>query len=222
MSIELALRLTEIGLGLALIQRGIEHIAIGEWRLFGPQGVLACLLALGLAPTFAAVGLLGLGLIQLLRFQGPFNGGADKMALLILTCLTVARVWPDLAALALGYLAIQLVLSYFVSGWVKLRSPEWRSGAALTEVFAFSAYPVSKALRALAWRSRVMRIGSWAVISFEVAFPLALLHPTALGVALSLAALFHLANACLFGLNRFLWVWLAAYPSLIWFQVVLI
>jgi hypothetical protein len=36
--------------------------------------------------------------------------------------------------------------------------------------------------------------------------------------ALALTAAFHLANACLFGLNRFLWVWLAAYPSLIWLQ----
>jgi hypothetical protein len=35
---------------------------------------------------------------------------------------------------------------------------------------------------------------------------------------LALAAAFHLANACLFGLNRFFWVWLAAYPSLIWLQ----
>jgi hypothetical protein len=32
------------------------------------------------------------------------------------------------------------------------------------------------------------------------------------------AAAFHLANACLFGLNRFLWIWLAAYPPLLWFQ----
>ena len=34
--------------------------------------------------------------------------------------------------------------------------------------------------------------------------------------ALALAAVFHTANACLFGLNRFLWAWLAAFPALIW------
>ena len=34
----------------------------------------------------------------------------------------------------------------------------------------------------------------------------------------SLATLFHLGNALLFGLNRFFWIWLAAYPALLWFQ----
>jgi hypothetical protein len=38
----------------------------------------------------------------------------------------------------------------------------------------------------------------------------------ALTGALCVAALFHLANAVLFGLNRFLWVWIASYPSILW------
>jgi hypothetical protein len=33
---------------------------------------------------------------------------------------------------------------------------------------------------------------------------------------MALAACFHLANAALLGLNRFLWVWVAAYPALYW------
>jgi hypothetical protein len=37
-------------------------------------------------------------------------------------------------------------------------------------------------------------------------------------IGLTLAALFHFVNACLFGLNRFFWIWLAAYPSLLWLQ----
>ena len=37
-------------------------------------------------------------------------------------------------------------------------------------------------------------------------------------IGLSFATLFHFANACLFGLNRFFWIWLAAYPSLLWLQ----
>ena len=37
-------------------------------------------------------------------------------------------------------------------------------------------------------------------------------------VPLLLAAAFHLSNAMLFGLNRFFWIWLCAYPSLIWLQ----
>jgi hypothetical protein len=37
-------------------------------------------------------------------------------------------------------------------------------------------------------------------------------------LALILAAWFHIANACLFGLNRFVWFWVAAYPSILWLQ----
>jgi hypothetical protein len=55
-------------------------------------------------------------------------------------------------------------------------------------------------------------------MGFEVLFPLALLHPLALYAGLVIAATFHLANAFLFGLNRFFWIWICAYPSLIWFQ----
>jgi uncharacterized protein YhhL (DUF1145 family) len=59
---------------------------------------------------------------------------------------------------------------------------------------------------------------SWGIIIFELIFPLALLNQTILIIALVIAALFHLANACLFGLNRFFWIWPAAYPVIIWFQ----
>ena len=58
----------------------------------------------------------------------------------------------------------------------------------------------------------------WAVMVFELVFPLALFSQPALFIALGLAMLFHLANAYFFGLNRFVFAWLAAYPSLLWFQ----
>lgn len=219
MSFELALRLTEILVALAVIQRGLEHMATGEVGVFLPQIVLALPLLAGLWPGVAVVGLWGLGLVQLHRFQGPYNGGADKMLLLTLSCLalvhTLPRFWSEMA---LSYLAVQLVLSYAISGWVKAINPEWRRGQALADVFRISGYPVSEGLRGLAHAPRLMRLGSWGVIGFELAFPLALASPTLLAPALCVAAVFHTANACLFGLNRFLWAWLAAFPSLIWFQ----
>ena len=53
---------------------------------------------------------------------------------------------------------------------------------------------------------------------FELAFPLTLLTQTTLIMGLAVAATFHFANAGLFGLNRFFWIWLAAYPSILWLQ----
>jgi len=174
----------------------------------------------GVMPAVLLLGLLAIGIVMLHRYAGPYNGGSDRMTLLMLTCVAAAYWMPTPAAkeLALGYLSMQLILSYVISGWVKLRNPEWREGRALADVFRFSAYPVSEALRTHADRGTVLFAASWGVILFEVLFPLTLISPIMLGSGLFVAAGFHFANACLFGLNRFFWIWLAAYPSLFWFQ----
>ena len=222
MSFDTALRATEILLALAFIQQSAEHL----WRtpeirwLFGLRLVVSIVLLVGFAPTLSLLVLTGLSMVALHHFQGPYNGGSDRMSVLILWCLTLAHVLPNprWQELAFSYLALQLTLSYFISGWVKLVNADWRTGTALSDVFAFSAYPVAENMRVLAHSPRLLLTASWAVIAFEVAFPLALFTPLSLIAALAIAATFHLANACLFGLNRFFWIWLAAYPSLIWFQ----
>ena len=188
--------------------------------LFAARIALCVLVILGLAQPWPLVALAGLSLVILGRFQGAYNGGADRMGLLALWCLTLSRLLPtpQWREIAFGYLAAQLVLSYFISGWVKLLNRDWRSGRALAQVFRFSAYPVSEALRGWAERPRVLLAMSWAVMLFEVVFPLSLVSQPTLAAALVVAAAFHLANACLFGLNRFFWTWLAAYPAIFWLQ----
>lgn len=223
MEFDTALRATEILLALALAQQSLEQMAIdpGDRAWLGLRLVLCgVLLAVpGLAGP-AVWGLFVCGLWWLWRHDGPFNGGSDKMSLLIVACLGAAHLAPSRywAELAFGYLAVQLVLSYAISGQVKLANPAWRRGEALRDVFLFSVYPVSEGLRALAERPLVTFWGGWVVMLVEVAFPLFLLHPLSLLLGLGLAAAFHLSNAMLFGLNRFFWIWLCAWPSLIWLQ----
>ncbi|MEM8784834.1 MAG: HTTM domain-containing protein [Pseudomonadota bacterium] len=222
MSIELALRLTEVLLGLALLQHSLEHLAIHpqDKRLFGMRALLAGMLVLGIAPLLVCLALVALSLVLLRRFDGPYNGGADRMSLLILLCLCGAHGAPTpyWQEIALGYLAVQLVLSYAISGGVKLINCDWRNGTALRDVFLFSAYPASEAHRDWARRPRVLFLMAWLIIIFELIFPLALLSQPLLIAALVLAAVFHLANGVLFGLNRFIWAWIASYPSVLWLQ----
>jgi len=222
MNLETAIRLTEILLGFAFIQQSIEHLTVfsNERRLFLARLILALLLIIGIQTAWINFLLLLLGLAILNVFQGPYNGGADRMSLLILSCLCLAHLapTPHWQELAFGYLALQLILSYFISGWVKVVNPEWRNGQALRDVFQFSAYPVSESLRQLSQSPRLLLSMSWWVILFELLFPLALVSSTSLIVALIFAAMFHLSNAFLFGLNRFFWIWITAYPSIIWFQ----
>jgi len=222
MSLETALRLTEALLALAFIQQSLEHLRgpRGEAVLFAVRIGLCVLVAADVARPWPLVGLALLSLLILRRFQGPYNGGSDRMGLLALWCVTATELLPPGKAreVAFGYLGAQLMLSYLVSGWVKVRNPDWRSGRALRDVFQFSAYPVSERLRGWADRPRTMAAMSWGVMGFELAFPLALLSLPTLLVGLAVAAAFHLANACLFGLNRFFWTWLATYPAILWLQ----
>lgn len=222
MMLEDAMRLTEILLGLAFVQQNLEYIfgEAKEPRVFVPRLLASALLVAGVLAPYMCLALVTITLIQLYRYQGPYNGGSDRMGMLVLFCLTAAQFAPTTywKEIAFGYLAIQLTLSYFISGWVKIVNPEWRSGLALRDVFQFSAYPVSDTIRGWASHPQLLLMMSWSVIGFELLFPLALLSQATLVAMLVVTATFHLANACLFGLNRFFWIWLTAYPSIIWFQ----
>ncbi|KAG1713593.1 hypothetical protein GQR58_002058 [Nymphon striatum] len=191
MTFEAAVRATEVLLALALIQQSVEHLvwARRDAWLFGARIVLCIVLLSGGLTGLALIALLGLNCIILYRFQGPYNGGSDRMGGLILFCLTLTQLMPDphWQERVFGYLGIQLVLSYFISGKVKLCNRDWRNGRALSDVFAFSAYPVSQDLRALSGRTRLLWAASWAVILFEVFFPLALMSQVTLVVALGSA-----------------------------------
>ncbi|NQU70499.1 MAG: HTTM domain-containing protein, partial [Rhodospirillales bacterium] len=188
MSLDDAIRLTEILLALAFLQQSIEHVrAPGNERvLFMPRILLSLLLLLGFQTQWVTLALVLLGLFILRRFQGPYNGGSDRMSLLILCCLCLVSFMPTVQwqEYVFGYLALQLTLSYFISGWVKIVNPEWRNGRALQDVFGFSAYPVSEALREWADRLRLLRVMSWAVMLFELLFPLTLLTQTTLIIGL--------------------------------------
>lgn len=222
-----ALRFTEILLALAFIQQSIEHLRpltdISSLinRVFLFRLILSITLVTGFQIPWVLLLLFISSILLLHYFQGPYNGGSDRMSLLILTCLCLVTISPTQywREVAFGYLALQLVLSYFISGWVKLVNPEWRTGQALRDVFQFSIYPVSKSLRQFSNSPRLLFLMSWGVLVFELLFPFSLLSQTSLIIALSIAALFHFTNACLFGLNRFFWIWLAAYPSLLWLQL---
>ncbi len=222
MSLELAIRLTEILLAIAFIQQSFEHLRASKQNpyLFSTRLFLSVLLLIGLQTQWVSLAIVINTLFILNRFQGPYNGGSDRMGHLIICCLCLVHFIPTVQwqEYIFGYLALQLILSYFIAGWVKIMNPEWRNGRALQDVFSFSAYPTSESLRELANKPKLLWVASWSVILFEIAFPLTLINQPALMIGLIIAAIFHFANACLFGFNRFFWVWLAAYPSILWLQ----
>jgi Vitamin K-dependent gamma-carboxylase len=152
-----------------------------------------------------------------IRCRGSYNGGSDAMLIIVALAVALARTAPGLplARAGLAYAAAQLVLSYFVAGIAKLQDRTWRSGRALPLLVRLPHYGVPPGAAALLSRPVIARSAAWAMLGFECSAPIALVDPTVCAAWLAAGAGFHLVNAITFGLDRFLWTWLAAYPALI-------
>jgi hypothetical protein len=109
---------------------------------------------------------------------------------------------------------VHILVSYFISGAIKLKSASWRNGSDLQVFLKASVIIVPKFLRT--GIGKAPKLISIAVAIFEVVLPFLFLNRISFGFALGAGIFFHLANFFLFGLNRFFWAWLAAYPSLLW------
>ena len=182
--------------------------------------LLACivlLLAGGSLPLMVFLFLSGLFVVM--RWRGAFNGGSDFMTMAVLTGCVVAYCVDFLGDEDLGwragliYIAIQSATSYFISGGVKLLSPEWRNGHALPLFLDGGVYgPLSRF--SPYWFGIVGMIVSWAFIVWECAIPFALLSlPNALTFC-AVGLFFHILVFWYFGLNRFAFAWLSSYPAL--------
>ena len=157
-------------------------------------------------------------LLLLVRWRGAFNGGSDFMTLITVTGLLIAQLVGWVAneeigwTVALAYIGLQTLSSYFVSGWVKLKRPEWRSGQAMTVFLNSGLYgplPPDSVFR----QPLVALCCSWAFILWEGLFPLVLFFPAGVGVFVTLAAVFHFLVFWFFGLNRFFWAWVVNLSS---------
>lgn len=220
MSLKTALITTEILIGFALLLQSLEHVF--QERRSRVLYVARALAGLGLilfGGAFFSGFLLATGYLLWRRFGGPYNGGSDRMGLLVLLTTFIADLAPPpVAEIAFGYLAAQVILSYVVAGLVKIRDPEWRDGRAMMKVFRQSIYPVSLSLRDWAKHGSLLRFVGWATIGAEILFPLVLYRTSWTLIGLGVMFGFHISNALLLGLNRFVWVWLSAYPAILWFQ----
>jgi len=168
------------------------------------------------------IGFLFVGnLLILIRWRGAFNGGSDFMTLVVLTGLLISQVVGALGNVELGwqagfwYIAIQAITSYFMSGAVKLLRREWRNGSAMT-IFLNGAIYGPLSAKHLLRNTWLALFGSWGFIVWEILFPLSLLDPRLAAVFCAVAALFHFLVFWFFGLNRFFWAWMCAFPAIMW------
>ncbi|MFN0051096.1 MAG: HTTM domain-containing protein [Planctomycetales bacterium] len=210
----------------------VTHWAVPLLNLFLAHRRFLALMGLRL---LAAAGLVfadpegGLGLLLLLtttatgalyQLRTPFGtDGADQMNLLTLGALSLERLCASevVRHAALWFVALQLILSYFVAGMAKLRGEEWRSGRAPWGIFTTKLYGIPRLGRWLMRHPRVSWLMSWGIILFEIGFPAVFVAPRPVALAfLVLGLSFHVLTAFVMGLNTFFWAFLAAYPALVW------
>jgi hypothetical protein len=166
--------------------------------------------------TCALLTLFGLGVQT--AFSRSGNDGADQMAKIVLGGAAAGFLLPqspDVAEMAVLFVAAQAGLAYGVSGVMKISSPEWRSGHALAEVMSTRLFGCDALGRWLTTHRGWSVAASWILMSWECLFPLSLAgRPWMMAVMLAVGVLFHALSAFLMGLNTFFWSFVGTYPSL--------
>lgn len=155
-------------------------------------------------------------LVICIRFRGTFNGGSDMMSMVVLTGLLISFSNLSEAATKAGliYISVHALYSYFKAGLAKIIHRDWRSGRALPAFLERSLYLDIQAVGgALGARPAFSFILAWSILIFELAALGLPLWPKVLFPYFVAAMFFHFMNSLSFGLNRFFWVWLAAWPA---------
>ncbi len=192
------------------------------WLLHLVLRLLAALVLIIDGASLPLVGFLFAGtLVILIRWRGAFNGGSDFMTIVVLSGLLIAMLVGASGDSELGwragmiYIAIHAASSYFISGGIKLLNPEWRSGEALALFLDGGIYgPLSRL--SLYWLRPVAMLCSWAFIVWECLVPLAFFDAELAVIYCAVAGLFHFLVFWYFGLNRFVFAWLASFPAIIY------
>jgi hypothetical protein len=157
-------------------------------------------------------------LYNCIRFRGNFNGGSDMMTFVVLIGLLISYSSENEKVRKLGliFISINLFYSYLKAGLVKIIHSEWRSGKALPIFLKRSAFADSKKIAN--WLSRNLKLSAalcWGVLFFELSFVFILFFNDLAYYYFLFAIFFHFILYLSFGLNRFFWVWLSAWPALL-------
>lgn len=178
--------------------------------------LMVCCSLIFLGPSPLVILALILNTVIYFRFRGVVNGGSDYMTALVLAACSIKILFSNssyVGMLSLLYIGVQVMLSYFISGIVKIKNPQFRNGSALQAFLTASNYNVPSWVTDLAKSRGLMLVLSWVILIFELSAPLAITSSKFAVAYMGIAAIFHLANFLVFGLNRFFFAWIAAYPA---------
>ncbi|RKN04869.1 alpha/beta fold hydrolase [Streptomyces radicis] len=141
--------------------------------------------------------------------------GSDQVATQVQAVTGLARLSDSsqVKDALMWYLAIQANMSYAASGWAKLAGTKWRDGSALPGVMRTRTYGWERAYRLTQRYPRTTQVTQHAVLAMECLFPVVYLAGGRLTRPLiGAAGSFHVANAFVMGLGRFMTAFPAMHP----------
>ncbi|WKS29988.1 hypothetical protein NLL29_10090 [Corynebacterium pseudodiphtheriticum] len=146
--------------------------------------------------------------------------GADQLSFLGNAASALGRMGgsSESRKAAADFLALQVTISYFISGVVKSPGKRWARGNALEGVMATETYGDRKFYRFLQKHPRIGRVTTRGTVILESLMPLAMINETVLKATLALFGTFHLANARAMGLGRFVLPFISTYPAILNFR----
>jgi hypothetical protein len=146
------------------------------------------------------------------------SDGSDHAAFMVQVGTALARAGATPAAKDAGlwFIALTTAMAYTAAGAAKAVSPGWRTGDAVLGVVRLRGYGDPAIARLLERVPHAGRVLEAAVVALECGFPLAFAHRRVAWAVVGSSLAFHLANARVMGLNRFLTAFAATYPAVLY------
>lgn len=142
--------------------------------------------------------------------------GSDQLSLLCNSAIALGRIGGSDATrkAASDFIAAQVILSYFISGVVKAPGSMWRNGNALEKIMGTETYGDRDFHKVLYRFPKLGRAITKCTVIAESLMPLSLVNKKLLKLSLFTFGAFHLANAKLMGLGRFVLPFISTYPAI--------
>lgn len=162
-----------------------------------------------------------------IKWNGSFNGGSDSMGLMVCIGLIISfsnnifYMSVNLQFAGIIYIFITLITSYFRAGLSKVKNNGWLSGSELIAFANNTIYKNNNFIIRLINLPIISKILSWTIIIWELVFVISVFNYDLAIIFILIGVVFHIMNYYVFGLNRFVFTWLATYPSLIYIVILL-
>ncbi len=144
--------------------------------------------------------------------------GSDQVIFIIATCLLLVYIHNTIIVrdIVFSFISLQLLFSYFISGYAKLTAKVWRNGEALVGIMGNDIYGNTYGYNLLSKNIRISRLLSWIVFCWEAFFFISIFCNQEVFISfIVIGVLFHLTNAIIMGLNTFFLAFISCYFPLI-------